>query len=50
MDTAVLRVINYQAGKRCRRTEKQVSWNQKGPKGGRRAHAAGQPRKSRRAI
>ena len=31
--TAVLRVIDYQAGKRCFKTEKAVSWNQRGPKG-----------------
>jgi hypothetical protein len=33
MDPAVLRVIDYQAGKRCTRKEKQVSWNQRGPAG-----------------
>lgn len=32
-DTAVLRVIDYQAGKRCTRKEKQLSWNQKGVRG-----------------
>ncbi len=31
--TAILRVIDYQAGKRCTRKEKQVAWNQKGTKG-----------------
>ncbi len=29
-DTAVMRVIDYQAGKRCTRKEKQVTWSQKG--------------------